>query len=196
MNKLFATVVMAASLLGITHAPAQSTDPKVLKNQQAVESMAQDTLQSLYQRDPAAQRIVEQAAGYAVFSNIGLKILFAGTGNGSGVAVNKTTKAQTFMKMLEVQAGFGMGIKKFRVVFVFDNDSAFNSFVDKGWQFGGQATAAAKAGKDGAAMAGAISVSDGVWVYQMTDKGLALELTAKTTKYYKDDKLNSSAVPN
>jgi hypothetical protein len=28
------------------------------------------------------------------------------------------------------------------------------------------------------------------WLYQLTDDGLALELTAKGTKYYKDDALN------
>ena len=39
-------------------------------------------------------------------------------------------------------------------------------------------------------MQGAMSVSTGVWLYQMTDTGLAAELTAKGTKYYKDDDLN------
>jgi hypothetical protein len=39
-------------------------------------------------------------------------------------------------------------------------------------------------------MAGAVSVSDGVWMYQLTDKGVAAEITAKGTKYYKDDDLN------
>jgi hypothetical protein len=29
-----------------------------------------------------------------------------------------------------------------------------------------------------------------VWMYQLTDKGLALEITAKSTKYSKDDDLN------
>jgi len=29
-----------------------------------------------------------------------------------------------------------------------------------------------------------------VWLYQLTDKGVALELTAKGTKYSKDDDLN------
>jgi len=29
-----------------------------------------------------------------------------------------------------------------------------------------------------------------VWLYQLTDDGLALELTAKGTKYYKDKNLN------
>ena len=35
-----------------------------------------------------------------------------------------------------------------------------------------------------------VSVSDGVWMYQLTDKGLAVEITAKSTKYYKNDDLN------
>ena len=42
----------------------------------------------------------------------------------------------------------------------------------------------------GGAFAGAMSVSPGIWLYQLTDDGLALELTAKGTKYYKDDDLN------
>ncbi|MGA9964492.1 MAG: YSC84-related protein [Terriglobales bacterium] len=99
-------------------------------------------------------------------------------------------RTETFMKMLELQAGFGTGVKKFSVIFVFDNDRVFNSFVNSGWQFGGQTAAAAKNGDNGAALAGAASVSDGVWMYQLTDKGLALEITAKSTKYYKDDDLN------
>jgi lipid-binding SYLF domain-containing protein len=152
--------------------------------------MGQDTLQALYKADPRAKSAVETASGYAVFSNLGVKILLAGSGNGKGLAVDNKTKKETFMKMLEVQAGLGMGIKKFRVVFVFDNQKAFNSFVNSGWQFGGQATAAAKNGDKGGSMAGAASVSDGVWMYQLTDKGLAAEITAKSTKYYKDDDLN------
>ena len=39
-------------------------------------------------------------------------------------------------------------------------------------------------------MQGALSVKDGVWIYQLTGDGLALELTLKGTKYYKDKKLN------
>jgi hypothetical protein len=62
--------------------------------------------------------------------------------------------------------------------------------VSRGWEFGGQSTTAAKSGGGGASLQGAIAVSDGVWVYQLTDKGLALELTGKGTKYFKDDDLN------
>ena len=73
-----------------------------------------------------------------------LKILFGGSGHGEGVAINSQTKAETFMKMFEVQAGLGMGVKKFKVIFVFDTQKAFDDFVNSGWEFGGQTSAAAK----------------------------------------------------
>ena len=160
------------------------------KKQKQVRNMAQDTLRRLYKAEPRAKVSVKHASGYAVFSDVGVKILFAGSGDGKGIAVNNRSKQETFMKMLELQAGLGMGVEKFRVVFVFDNEKAFNSFVNSGWEFGDQATAAAKAGDKGGAMSGAVSVADGVWMYQLTDDGLAVELSATGTKYYKDDDLN------
>jgi len=113
---------------------------------------------------------------------MGVKILLAGSGKGKGFAVDNKTKKEVFMKMVELQAGLGFGVKKFSVIFVFDNDKALNSFINSGWEFGGQAGAAATTGEKGGSMAGAASVSDGVWMYKMIDKGLAAEITAKSTK--------------
>jgi lipid-binding SYLF domain-containing protein len=155
-----------------------------------VRKVTSQTLQRLYKLQPAAKGVLEKSAGYATFSNFGMKILVAGGGKGEGIAVNNDTKQETFMKMVEVQAGLGFGIKKFRLVWVFETQSAFDKFVNSGWELGGQATAAAQVSGQGAWVAGAMSVSPGVWLYQLTDNGLALELTAKGTKYYKDDALN------
>ena len=52
--------------------------------------------------------------------------------------------------------------------------------------------AAAKAGKEGGAYSGATSIAPGVWVYQITKNGLALQATLQGTKYYKDDDLNKT----
>ena len=49
---------------------------------------------------------------------------------------------------------------------------------------------AAKLDDDGGAFTGAATVSPSVWIYQLTDDGLALEITVKGTKYMKDDDLN------
>jgi lipid-binding SYLF domain-containing protein len=151
---------------------------------------ADATLQRLYKAKPSAQSAIRSAAGYAVFNSGGAKILVAGAGRGSGIAVDKATQKVTYMKMREIQAGLGFGVKKFSTIFVFETKDALQKFINSGWEFGGQSTAAAKTGDGGGSLQGAVSVSPGVWMYQLTDKGLALELTGKGTKYSKDDDLN------
>lgn len=155
-----------------------------------VRTMEHATLDRLYRLQPGARAAIAHAAGYAVFSNFGMKILVAGGGTGRGIAVDNATKKETFMKMVEVQAGLGFGVKTFRVVWVFQTPQAFQNFVDSGWEFGAQTTAAATLSGQGASVAGALSVSPDVWVYQLTSNGIALELTAKGTKYFKDNDLN------
>jgi lipid-binding SYLF domain-containing protein len=95
------------------------------------------------------------------------------------------------MKMISAGAGLGLGIKDYRVVFVFENQKALDQFLNSGWAASTQGDAAAKAGKSGAAVSGAVEVNPGVWVYQITKNGLALQLTLQGTKYYKDDDLNN-----
>jgi len=169
---------------------AAAADKDKAKNQADIRKMGKETLARLYKAQPAAKTAIAKAAGYAVFTNFGMKIFVAGSGTGKGIAVNNGTQKETFMKMVEVQAGLGMGIKKFRLVWVFENQKDLDAFVNSGWELGGQTTAAAQASGQGAGLAGAMSVAPGVWLYQLTDDGLALELTAKGTKYYKDKDLN------
>jgi len=183
-------VVLATAIACALALAARGAETDKEKQQKEIRNMAQDTLHQLYKAEPKTKAAISHAAGYAVFSNMGVKILVAGSGNGKGIAVNNKSKQETFMKMLQVQAGLGMGVKKFRVVFVFDNEKALESFVNSGWQLGGQSTAAATTGDKGGSMAGAASVSEGVWMYQLTDKGLAAEISATGTKYYKDSDLN------
>lgn len=156
-----------------------------------IRKVRDQTLAELYRLQPSAKAQIQKAAGYAVFSNFGMKILVAGGGSGRGIVVDNKAKRETFMKMAEVQAGLGFGVKNFRIVWVFEKKSDLDRFVASGWELGAQATASAKAAGEGASVfAGAVSVMPGVWLYQLTDDGLALELTAKGTKYYRDDALN------
>ena len=182
-------VALVCAFALLAHADDDKAQEKA-KEQGEIRANTQKILERLYKAQPAAKAAVANGAGYAVFSNTGVKILFAGSGKGAGEAINNQTKKEIFMKMVELQAGLGFGVKKFSLIFVFDNDKVLDSFINSGWEFGGQATAAAKTGDKGAAMTGASSVSDGIWLYQMTDKGLAAEITVKSTKYYKDDDLN------
>lgn len=189
-GKFVVSIVVALGLVALGSAPASAAPASKEQQRAEIRKTSQQILGQLYRVNPSAKGAVASAAGYAVFSNFGMKIFLAGGGTGSGVAVNNASKQEVFMKMVEVQAGLGFGIKKFRVVFVFETASAFNEFVNSGWEFGGQATAAASYEGKGNAYQGAASIMPGVWMYQLTDEGLALELTGKGTKYYKNDELN------
>jgi len=196
-SKFIVAGIAVMLLLGFTVTTAtvwaeskEESKEKVTQQKADIRKMGNETLERLYKLQPSAKQAVTNAAGYAVFSNFGMKIFFAGGGSGKGMAVDNKTKKETFMKMVEVQAGLGMGVKKFRLVWVFESQSGLNGFINSGWEFGGQATAAAQASGQGGAFAGAMSISPGIWLYQLTDDGLALELTAKGTKYYKDGSLN------
>jgi len=160
------------------------------KKREKTRKMADQTLTELYKLQPTAQGAIQKAAGYAVFNNMGTNLLLLSTARGAGIAVNSNAKKETFMKMISAGAGLGVGVKDYRVVFVFENESALNRFLDSGWSGSAQSDAAAKAGKSGAAYSGAVEVDPGVWVYQITKNGLALQLTLQGTKYYKDDDLN------
>lgn len=192
-SRLFAAAVALTLALGLTVSavPVKADSKEEIEQEKTyIRKMSRETLDQLYKLTPSAKGVVSRAAGYAVFSNFGTKIFFVGGGKGKGLAVDNRTGKETFMKMVELQAGLGLGVKKFRLVWVFENPKDLAAFIDSGWELGGQTSAAAKMGDEGGAFAGAMSVTPGVWLYQLTDDGLALELTAKGTKYYKNDELN------
>jgi len=185
--KRFKTILVSLFVLACTLDVAAKTKAE---KQAALRTKADQTLARLYKARPSAETAIKRAAGYAVFNSSGVKILIAGGGKGQGIAVDNSSKKVIYMKMREIQAGLGMGAKKFSTIFVFESKEALDKFINSGWEFGGQSTAAAKTGDGGGSLQGAASVSPGVWMYQLTDKGLALELTGKGTKYFKDDALN------
>ena len=186
MNRLRLLMLPALILVSALTIFAKTKEEK----QAEARKKADQVLARLYKAKPSAQNAIKAAAGYAVFSNAGMKILVAGGGKGRGIAVDNVTQKVVYMKMREVQAGFGMGVKKFSTIFVFEKKEKLEEFTNSGWEFGGQTSAAAKTSDGGGSIEGAVAVSPGVWMYQLTDKGIALELTGKGTKYSKNDELN------
>jgi lipid-binding SYLF domain-containing protein len=174
---------------------AQFTNPfgtqkTIAQQREDILKTSSETLKKLYQVQPKAKELVDKSIGYATFSNFGMKILIAGGGTGSGVVLKKDGAKPIYMNMAEVQAGLGFGIKSFQNIFVFETQAALNDFVNSGWSFGGQVTAAAKYDNNGEAYQDAVAVAPGVLMYQLTDSGLAAEITGKGTKYYKSPDLN------
>jgi len=96
-----AGTVLIGSIFSVAPVWAAKKEPTKAQKQAEVRKTANETLNRLYKLQPGSKEAIQNAAGYAVFSNFGMKIFVAGTGSGKGIAVNNATKKETFMKMLE-----------------------------------------------------------------------------------------------
>jgi len=155
-----------------------------------INQMSQEVLQRLYKEQPDTRDMVAKAEGYAVFSNVGINVIFFSAGGGSGVVNDNKSGKKTYMNMGTAGIGLGLGVKDFRAVFIFHSRKALSNFLEYGWDFSGQADAAAKSGDKGDEGSVAATAINGVSIYQLTESGLALQATLQGTKYWKSDTLN------
>jgi lipid-binding SYLF domain-containing protein len=109
-----------------------------------VRQQRDEMLAELYSSKPGLKETIKKAAGYATFKNVNVNLLLLATANGYGMAVDNKTGKETFMRMASLGGGVGAGLKDVRVVFIFHDPATMKQFVEEGWQFGGQADAAAK----------------------------------------------------
>ena len=189
MKKFFAALTILLCMMTAT-AFASSKDSAAEQRWQ-IDQLSAKTLEKLYAKYPDAQRIIEEECyAYATLSNTGVKVLFIGSSHGRGLAYNNQTGEKVYLRMKELSAGLGLGAKEYNLIFLLNTQDAWENFIAGKTRFGASAEASANDGVSGGSFEGAEYVAPGVWVYQMTTKGLALEATLKGTKIYKDKKLN------
>lgn len=163
----------------------------VAEDREKIRKMSKDVLARLYEEQPETRQMIKSAVGYAVFSNVGVNVIFFSAGGGNGVVYDNRTDAETFMNMGTAGVGLGLGVKDFRAVFMFHSDNALDNFIKHGWDFSGQADAAAKTTDKGGEGSVAATAINGVSIYQLTEAGLTLQATLQGTKYWKSEKLNT-----
>lgn len=183
---MFLSLVVLLSLTACLAPQGNTPEAK----REAIQRMHDETLAQLYQQRPTARKIVGNASGYAVFSNVNAQYLFFGGGGGYGLALNNVSGQNTYMKMAQIDLGLGLGVHDIRVVFVFHSERAINGFINNGWEFGAQADAAAKARDKGVSATGEVSIDAETSMYTLTESGLMAKVNLAGTKYWKDDKLN------
>jgi len=184
-------------LIGILIAPMTAFASVNMKPQTSAEwrdylrYRRDQTLDELYKLQPQARWEIMKAKGYATFTSLNVNLIFASVTGGRGIVhENGLFGKDTFMRMAQGGLGFGLGVKDFRAVFVFENKEVLDKFINSGWSFGGEADAAFKGGDTGDAISGAIAIAPGLRVYQLTESGLALQATVHGTKYWRDTFVN------
>ena len=103
-----------------------------------------EMLAQLYAANPDMKKVLKQAAGYATFKQMNVNLFLLATANGYGVLVDNQARKEIFMRVASLGGGVGAGLKDVRVIFVFHDPKVMKQFIEEGWQFGGQADAAAK----------------------------------------------------
>ena len=181
----FAAFVLVLSTTSSLSAEESWKSLKHESKRMKIDETAQEALDSLFTSSPKAKNLYEMAYGWAVFDNLKLAFGFSG-GGGNGVAKARESGKKTYMQMGTAGIGIGLGINKYQVVFLFQDSRTFKNFVENGWQ--ADATASAVAGQTGAEAK--TDFSNGIAIYQITDKGLMAFADIAGTKYWKNKKLN------
>ena len=200
MQKTVALFTMAFVLCFATATVFAATDAekaakeqaKIAKQKTEINELSQKALNNLYEKVPAAKRIIPNSYAYATLSNTGMKLGILGDAHGRGLAVNNVTGEKIYMRMNETGIGLGLGVKEYDLIFVISTEEAWKSFISGKIKFASAAEASAKDGVTGDSVEGAAIVAKGVWVYQMTKKGLSIDASIKGTKIYPYKKLNES----
>ena len=155
-----------------------------------IDEMRLDTMKKFRQEAPYVTQNARNAAGYGVFSNISTSLLLVSLAGGYGVVRDNRTGKDTYMRMGQLGIGPGLGVNDLRVVLVFQNAKTLDRFVEKGWEFGGDAAIAAKSGETGGAVNTKAYMYQDILIYAMTETGVAFQITLGGTRFWKDDELN------
>ena len=190
--------ILLIAVLAIAGCSAKGDTASQQRN--SIQQMRIDTLTKLYQVHPEARSRILKSKGYAVFSNNSSKILTFGFGSGYGVVKDHRTGKDTYMKMAQAGAGVGLGVKQLRTVLVFNDSKALSDFVKNGYIVGADANAAVKYDDQGlpavnasksAVAPSSVELPKGLYVYELTEKGLAAQAMINGYKYWPDDALNA-----
>ena len=167
---------------------ASSQDSKE-QHRQKILAMKDRTLADLYKRKPEAKEVIEKAEGYAVFDATGLFAVFYIGIAGRGVLIDNANGGTTYMTMARAGTGPGLGYERFRAVIAFKNRKLFDTFKTVGGDIGASGHLVAKGFDMGGGVGGEKSFNPMLSIYQITDKGLAAEVSWGATVFAPDPTL-------
>jgi len=169
--------VFFAVMAGCASIPGDTPKEQVT----TIETLHTQTLEELYKEHPEARAQIERSAGYAIMDNSVVKIPFFGAGSGYGIAVNRVTKKQTYIKMVRLDIGWGGGARHVRPILIVYDQKTFEDFVKGKWIFNAGGEASAKAGDVGTAGSASSEELDTKKKYDfylLTESGISATFTA------------------
>ena len=171
------------------------TPAEILQKRNATLQMAHTGLEALIKQNPAVQKEIDSAAGYAVFSATNVNIVLIVVARGEGVLFDKRRKEPIFMQALKTGEGLGAGYQSQYQIVIFKNTAAIDQFlltsVD-GHRGGMDVDANFSAGSGGTIR----SFNPEITFYTVGLSGYDLQANYGGTLYLVDQQLNDAATLN
>lgn len=154
-----------------------ATAPKTAGERRDLEAQANATLSSMQTKDPGLAGILDSAAGYAVFPEIGKGGLIAGAAYGRGVLFVKGRKSG-FVELNQASLGAQIGAQTFTELIVFRNNYDVERLKAGTYSLGANMSAIVL--KEGAAASA--DFAQGVAVFVVPRGGVMAELSLSGQK--------------
>ncbi|WP_251371660.1 hypothetical protein [Polynucleobacter sp. UB-Raua-W9] len=194
-------LILLLAIAGLTACQSTSqngkplTEAEILQKRQATIKMAQTGLQALIKQNPAVQKEISAAPGYAVFSTTNINVLLIVVARGEGVLYDKRRKEPVFMQALKTGEGLGAGYQDQYQIVIFKTTSAIDQFLLSsidGQRGGIDIDANFSAGSGGTIR----SFNPDITFYTVGLAGYDLQANYGGTLYLVDQQLNDAATMN
>ena len=105
------------------------TEQEILQKRQATLAMSKTGLAALIKQNPAIQKEIEAAPGYAVFDTTNVNVVLLVLARGEGVLFDKRRPTPVFMQAMKTGEGVGAGYQQQYQVIIFKNTDAIDQFL-------------------------------------------------------------------
>ena len=170
---IFLTLICLLASSSVTFAES----PDELRTK--LDKMSVEVLDKMYSKYPDSRSAVRNSYAYCTISSSSVNWGFLGSDRGRGLAYNQQTGKKIYVKMSEVSVGLNFGAKEYDLLFIIANQAAWDRFTSGSIKFGSEVSAQATDGVNGGTFTNATAIANGVWVYQLDKKGLAVEMSFK-----------------
>jgi len=173
-----ATALVAAGLAGLITLATCTTAPETREGRAELRRTSSDALSQAQLNDPSLQRVIQNAAGYAVFPSVGKGAVGIGGAYGKG-DVYQNGAVIGYCDMTQGSIGLQLGGQSYSEIIVFQTPMALEIFKNGNFRFDAQATAVALKSGAGANA----KFTNGVAVFTMDETGLMFEASVGGQKF-------------
>jgi len=174
-SRWIAELFLAGALAACSSTP--TGDPVTYEE---LDAMGDATIARLLELQPDVREAIDASKGYLVLDMTMTKIPGVGGGGGLGVVVDKRDGSHSYIKVSQFEVGGGVGVRKFKVVVLFEDAALIDRVTAGSWYY--NAGAEAGAGEQSAGTSAGERVGKGYRAYRLSEGSLVVAVTVRAAR--------------